>query len=305
MKSRAVVAALLLVVSATPVDAQLQSRPVPNAGVESFTVQSPSMGVRFSLNVGMPEGYKAGDGKKYPALIVTDGDFTFGNVHEAVGSLTGVITPLFVISVGTSLEEGETEHTKRRIYEFSPPGWDRKDPFGELLTQFCTSLKTAEGRCTGGSGKFLTAIATEMIPLLAAKFPIDTTQLGLFGLSAGGFFSSWVIFQPNSPFKKYIISSPAMSYGRGEIFRQEAAYAQSHKDLPVGIYLAAGVLEASDPQLEGMGEIVSGMSHLAGMLASRKYPGLKLTIEFHPGMGHTDVMATSVVRGLRTLYAKQ
>lgn len=304
MKSGAIVAAVLLVCSAARVDAQLQSRPVPHRDIESFTFQSPSMGVRFSLNVGMPEGYKAGDGKKYPALIVTDGDFVFGNVHEAVGSLSGVITPLFVISVGTSLEEGETEHTKRRIYEFSPPGWDRKDPFGELLTQFCTTLKTAEGRCTGGSGKFLTAIATEMIPLLAARFPIDTAQLGLFGLSAGGFFSSWVIFQANSPFKNYIISSPAMSYGRGEIFRQEAAYAQSHKDLPVGIYLAAGTLEATDPQLEGMGEIVSGMSHLAGILATRKYPGLKLTIEFHPGMGHTDVMATSVVRGLRTLYAK-
>lgn len=298
-------AALLLLVSlAKQADAQLQSRPVPNRGVESFTFQSPSMGVRFSLNVGMPEGYKAGDGKKYPALIVTDGDFAFGNVHEAVGSLSGVITPLFIISVGTSLEEGEPEHTKRRIYEFSPPGWDRKDPFGEMLTQFCVSLKTVEERCTGGSGRFLTAIATEMIPLLAARFPIDTAQLGLFGLSAGGFFTSWAIFQANSPFRNYIISSPAMSYGRGEIFRQEAAYAKTHKDLPVGIYLAAGTLEATDPQLEGIGEIVSGMSHLAGVLASRKYPGLKLTIEFHPGMGHTDVMATSVVRGLRTLYAR-
>jgi hypothetical protein len=46
------------------------------------------------------------------------------------------------------------------------------------------------------------------------------------------------------------------------------------------------------------------MSHLAGVLASRQYPGLRMTIEFHPGMGHSDVMAPSVVRGLRTLYAK-
>jgi hypothetical protein len=53
-----------------------------------------------------------------------------------------------------------------------------------------------------------------------------------------------------------------------------------------------------------LGEIVSGMSHLAGVLASRQYPGLKMTIEFHPGMGHMDVMGTSVVRGLRSLYAK-
>jgi hypothetical protein len=262
------------------------------------------MGVRFSLNVGMPPGYKPGDGRKYPALIVTDGDFAFPGVHAAAGSLSDVITPLFIISVGTALDEGEEEHTRRRIYEFSPPGWDRKDPFGVLVEDFCRRMKSPEGRCTGGAGKFLTAIASEMIPQLASRFPIDTTQLGLFGLSAGGFFTSWAIFQPDSPFRKYLISSPAMSYGRGEIYRQEAAYAERHKDLAVGIYLASGALEAADPMLEGVGEIVSGMSHFAGVLATRKYPGLKVTVEYHPGMGHSDVMGTSVVRGLRTLYAK-
>ena len=304
MKTAAVTAGFVLAFASSSAHAQLQSRPVPNAGVESFTFQSPSMGVRFSLNVGLPEGYKAGDGKKYPALIVTDGDFFFGNVYESASTLSSVITPLFIISVGTALDEGEEEHTRRRIYEFSPPGWNRQDTFGQAVEGFCKRFKSPEARCTGGSGKFLTAIATEMIPLLAAKFPIDTTQLGLFGISAGGFFASWAIFQPNTPFKKYIISSPAMAYGRGEVFRQEAEYAKTHKDLAVGIYLASGGLEAADPQLEGVGEIVSGTSHLAGVLASRQYPGLKLTIESHPGMGHTDVVGTSVVRGLRTLYAK-
>ena len=305
MKATAATTAILLAVSAIrAAGQQLQTRPVPTGDVQSFTFQSPSMGVRFSLNVGMPAGYKSGDGKKYPALIITDGDFEFPVVNQAARSLAGAITPLFIISVGTALDEGEEEHTRRRIYEFSPPGWDRKDAFGQAVEGFCRSFKSDEGRCTGGAGKFLTAIAAEMIPQLAAKFPIDTTELGLSGLSAGGFFTSWAIFQPNSPFKKYIISSPAMAYGRGEIFRQESDYAANHKDLPVGIYLAAGILEASDPLLEGMGEIVSGMSHLAGVLGSRKYPGLKLTIEYHPGMGHSDVMGTSVVRGLRTLYGK-
>jgi predicted alpha/beta superfamily hydrolase len=305
MKAAAVTTAFLLALFATGANGQqLQTRPVPTGDVQSFTFQSPSMGVRFSLNVGMPSGYQPGDGKKYPALIVTDGDFAFPGVYQAARSLGGAITPLFIISVGTSIDEGEMEHTRRRIYEFSPPGWDRKDPFGQGVEEYCRRFKSEEGRCTGGAGKFLTAIASEMIPELAAKFPIDTAQLGLFGLSAGGFFTSWVIFQPNSPFKKYLISSPAMAYGDGEIFRQEAGYAASHKDLPVGIYLGAGVLEASDPELEGMGEIVSGMSHFAGVLATRKYPALKVTIEYHSGMGHTDVMGTSAVRGLRTLYGK-
>jgi predicted alpha/beta superfamily hydrolase len=304
MKTVAMLSGLFLAFASISANAQLQSRPVPNGGVESFTFQSPSMGVRFSLNVGMPSGLRPGDGKKYPALIVTDGDFTFANVYQQASTLAGVITPLFIISIGTSLEEGEEEHTRRRIYEFSPPGWDRKDPFGQGVEGYCKTFKSPEGRCTGGAEKFLTSLTSEMIPLLAAKYPIDTKELGLFGLSAGGFFTSWVIFQPNTPFNKYIISSPAMSYGHGEIFRQEAAYAKTHKDLAAGIYFAAGGLEVADPQLEGIGEIVSGMSHLAGVLASRQYPDLKITIEIHPGMGHMDVMGTSVVRGLRSLYVK-
>jgi len=107
MRTVTLTAGFLLAFASTSAHAQLQSRPVPARAVESFTFQSPSMGVRFSLNVGLPQGYKAGDGKKYPALIVTDGDFVFGNVYESASTLGGVITPLFIISVGTSLDEGE------------------------------------------------------------------------------------------------------------------------------------------------------------------------------------------------------
>jgi hypothetical protein len=84
----------------------------------------------------------------------------------------------------------------------------------------------------------------------------------------------------------------------------EERYAASHKDLPVSIYMASGTLEATDQFLEGKGLSVSGMSHLAGVLASRNYPGFTQTVEYHPGMGHTDVMGTSVVRGMRVLYPK-
>ena len=153
MKTAAVTAGFLLAVASSSAQAQLQSRPVPNRGVESFTFQSPSMGVRFSLNVGLPAGYKTGDGKKYPALIVTDGDFVFSNVYESAATLSGAITPLFIISVGTSLEEAEAEHTRRRIYEFSPPGWDRQDKFGQAVEAYCKRFKSPEDRCTGGSGK--------------------------------------------------------------------------------------------------------------------------------------------------------
>ena len=302
-RSLPVLAAVL--VSAPPATAQLTSRPVPSIGVESFTFQSPSMGVRFAVNVGLPVGYQPGAARKYPALISTDGDWVFGGVYDGVRSLTNqrVIEPMFVVSIGTSFDDGTETWTRRRVYEFSPD-WDLQDPFGQAVTATCAKVHAEPGKCVGGQGRFLNAIVTELIPLVAARYPIDSTDLGLFGISAGGYFASWTIFQPNAPFKRYIISSPAMAYGNGEIFGQEARYAKDHRDLPVGIYFGAGTLEAEEGFLEGVGRIVSGMSRISGLLAGRKYPGVRLVTEYHPGMSHGDVMGTVVIRGLRTLYGE-
>jgi predicted alpha/beta superfamily hydrolase len=160
-------------------------------------------------------------------------------------------------------------------------------------------------RCSGGAPKFMEFIVSELLPRLEAKYPVDPERLGLFGVSAGGFFASWAIFQPNSPFRAYIIQSPAMAYGDGEIFRLEQRYAGEHKDLKVGIYLASGSLEMADPYLEGMGQIVSGQVRLAAALAGRHYPGLKLYTEILPGLSHGDAAGTALVRGIRLLYGKE
>ena len=285
---------------------QLETRPVPSRGVESFTFESPSMGVRFAVNVGLPGGFDPAGDERYPALIVTDGDWAFPGVHYPAANLMeeGAIESLFVISVGTDLADGQVEWVRRRVYEFSPPGWDLADPFGEVVKEACDEFEAGPGRCTGGAGPFLEVIASELLPMVSERYPVDLDRLGLFGVSAGGFFASWALFQPNSPFTKYIISSPAMAYGDGEIFRLEERYASGHEDLPVSVYFGAGGLEIQDGFLEGVGQIVSGMTRLGGLLAGREYPGLEMVSEVHPGMGHTDVMGTVVARGLRVLYGR-
>jgi predicted alpha/beta superfamily hydrolase len=144
-----------------------------------------------------------------------------------------------------------------------------------------------------------------MLPLIVGKFPIDPDQLGLFGISAGGYFAAWTVFQPNTPFKKYIISSPALAYGNDEIFRQEVRYATGHKDLAAEIYFGAGDLEIHTEAFEAVVKTVSGMLHLAAVLRSRSYPSLRVLTEVHRGMGHSDVMGTTVIRGLRSLYGSR
>lgn len=294
----------LLLLAAPAAAQQLEPRSIPSRNVESYSYRSPTMGNRYDISVGAPGGFRPAPGKKYPALVVTDRNLTFPNALDAIRSLEGIIEDLFVISVGTPFEEGDSSHVRRRVYEFSPPGWAMADPFGKEVTKACQQFHSEAGRCVGGASRFLAFIATEVLPAVMAKYPIDRERLGLFGLSAGGFFASYAIFQPNSPFTTYIISSPAMAYGDGEVFRQEERYPGANKDLKVGIYLGSGSLEADDPFLEGIGRIVSGQVHFAAMLRSRKYPSLKLFSEIHPGLGHSDAAGSTLIRGLRLLYAK-
>lgn len=283
---------------------ELAPRPIPTQHVEAFSLRSPSMGVTYDIVVGTPASYDGTRTRSYPLMVVTDGSHTFFPMFDAARSLaSGQSAPeMLVVSVGVPLEEGDQGWVRRRVYEFSPPGWTRDDPFGRIVSATCAQMKSAPERCTGGAPAFLAMIVRELLPLVQRKYPVDTTDMALYGVSAGGFFAAWSMFQPSSPFRKYIVSSGAMAYGNGEVFRQEAAWAAAHKDFPVGVYLSVGSLEADDPFLEGAGWIVSGTARLAAALKGRNYPGLSMTVETLPGLGHSDAAPTAMVRGIRALY---
>ncbi|MDX2057912.1 MAG: hypothetical protein SFV24_08945 [Gemmatimonadales bacterium] len=301
---RAVFLAALMFGGRRAVAQQFEPRPVPTRDIASFTFRSPSMGVRYGINVGFPAAFGPETGKRYPALIVTDGDQVFDGVFDAARRLMsqGAIGPMFVISIGSELAQGDTSWISRRFYEFTPDDWNLMDPVGQLIVKVCEAYRSPPGRCTGGAPGFFGAIVNEMLPVILAKYPVDRDQLGLFGISAGGFFASWAVFQPSSPFRKYLISSPALAYGNDRIFREEARHASGHQDLRAAIYFGAGGLEVQDEPYEAVIKTVSGMLQLAAVLRTRNYPSLTMVTEVHPGMGHSDVMGTSVVRGLRTLY---
>lgn len=290
------------------VDAQrLEPRSIPTRRVESYSFRSAIMDRQYDISIGYPVEYEANPSKKYPVLIATDGNHMFPIVWGTIDGLMdqGTIESIILVTVGTPFESGDTAWARRRVHEFSPPGWEMKDPFGRAVKAgICDRYRVEQAKCVGGAPDFLRFLSTELLPLLDGKLRMDRDELGFFGVSAGGFFGAWAMFQPGSPFKRYILSSPAMAYGDDEIFRQEARWAESHEDLPVSVYMAFGTLEMDDAYTEGMGHITSGTARLAGVLRGRSYPGLRLLSEVHQGLGHSDTAPVSLARGLRLLYAK-
>jgi predicted alpha/beta superfamily hydrolase len=175
------------------------AEPVPAPGVSAFTFASPAMGETYEVIVGTVFGSGAPGSKKYPALILTDGYGQFETAHAAARSLVSsdAVEPMLIISIGAPVAQGGDAGDRRRVYEFSPPGWAMTDPFGKAVTSFCARMHSAAGRCTGGAPAFLGMIVHELLPRLAERFPIDTARLGLYGLSAGGFFAQLSEPSPN------------------------------------------------------------------------------------------------------------
>lgn len=136
--------ALVLLFSASGLAAQdLTPRTFPIKSVESWSYRSPSMEQTYDISVGLPPGYAANPTRSWPALVVTDGNQAFPVAFDAARGLAdqGDIEGLIVISVGTRMEEGDSTWVRRRIYEFSPPGWDRKTS--------SASESRRPARCTG------------------------------------------------------------------------------------------------------------------------------------------------------------
>lgn len=288
---------------------RLEPRPIPTRRIESYTIRSAITDRSYDISIGFPAEYAAHPEKKYPALIATDGNHVFPVVWGTVDGLVdqGTIEPMIVVAIGTPFESGDSAWVRRRVHEFSPPDWPMTDPFGQAVKQgVCERYQVrALTDCVGGAPKFLQVIISEVLPAVEQRARIDRTRLGLFGVSAGGFFGAWTMFRPESPFTRYILSSPAMAYGDGQIFRDEARWAQSHQDLAVSVYLAFGTLEMDDAYMEGIGHIASGTARLAGVLRGRNYPGLRLHSEVHQGLGHVDTAPAALARGLRLLYPRQ
>ncbi len=285
---------LPLLCHADEVDGKLKPTEFPvHEVVKSYTYYSEIMKGTYEIIVKVPYEYTSFPDRIYPALVVTDGLFTIADM-ALMQNRHRLEKQMILVSIRSPKGKG------RRLFEFSPPDWDMKDRFGQIYLKRCAVKKPSE--CSGGAPLLLDFIADELLVELSNHYRIDHDNLTLGGHSAGGFFTAWTMFQQNSPFKHYIISSPALNYGNGEIFRLEDAYALSHKDFDIGIYMSSGALEMSDPYLEGVAEIVSGQARLSALLSRRNYPSLRLDSEIHQGKDHDDVILSSFIHGVRRLF---
>ncbi|MBL0116271.1 MAG: hypothetical protein IPP45_13255 [Sphingomonadales bacterium] len=147
----------------------------------------------------------------------------------------GTFATTIIVGVATLLREGFSTYSSNGT---ELPGHGTADPLGLQLKGLFTSLQEmrkdrpshATEILAGGYSAFLSFLRDDLLPDLAAHYPIDLDgNHTLIGDSSGGHFALRALFDPKSPFSKYIAMVRALARHLEEIEAAEAAVAATFR----------------------------------------------------------------------------
>ncbi|SFB04500.1 hypothetical protein SAMN05216266_1043 [Amycolatopsis marina] len=200
-----------------------------------------------------------------------------------------------VVGVGPATDDfGAAMRIRGR--DLTPTVWRQPNPRRQGSTE------------SGGAARFLDFLTGDVIPWVEAEYPVDPMRRTLFGASLGGLFGLYTLFHRPRAFAGYVLSSPATWWDDGLVLRYERAWAERHDDLPARVFVGVGELEEDPerywpPSMATAEElrrahIVSTVETLAGRLAARGYPGLRLRQLTLAGHHHLTAVPDALMRGL-------
>jgi hypothetical protein len=271
-------------------------------GTRSYSLAARHIDQTFLIDVCRP-ALPVAAGRKVPVVYVLDGNGAFGLTAQTAQMLQlgqDPIPPMLIVGVGYRFDRSSAaraQHAVSRTRDFTPtddPAW-RETQRAAMLAQGMDAETAA-----GGAPAFLRFISEELKPFIAERYPAaDADDQTLIGMSLGGLFALYALFDQPAAFRRHVVVSPALWWAQRMIFRQEAALAAGASDLPVRLFLAVGALEEADGAPYWP---VSGLADLAATLRARNYPGLRMTQHVFPDEHHMSVLPGAVSRGLRTVF---
>lgn len=278
-----------------------------NANLLQFVVEARGLG-RYTIDVSLPRARKPGE--KFPVIVVTDGNMFFDTVQAYLHGGAGIISyipAVIVIGVGYPADEGLGSFLARRTFDFYGD-WDMTDTVGKLLRESLEGVKAAEGKPelemkAGGAVRFGDFLRNELLPALAEQFPIDiSAKHTLIGVSSGGHYVLRALYDPDSPFSRYVCISPGFGAGAGAIEKLEAQYAAAYSDLEAKLYICCGREEIATMAFARIG---SGVIWVAEQFANRAWKSAHVEWEILNNENHHSSPTRAIASGLRSVFGKR
>jgi predicted alpha/beta superfamily hydrolase len=282
---------------ALPVPVAGQEAPPPKRyelpSTEVHRIEAKALGRAYDVVVWLPPSYASSPDRKYPVLFTTDMPQSLPliiGLHRRLRASERGVEDAIIVGLGYAVGDDGT-HSRRRDYTPTPHGDIDAEP---------TSAKPVE---YGEAESYRLHLRDELFPFLETRYRIDPTRRIYAGHSYGGLFGTHVLLTEPEMFRKYILMSPSLWYGRRVMIARERGYAMRHKDLPADAYFMIGGEETvPDPDILPFGNsrmaMVEDMAELTAMLKSRGYPSLTVESRVFPGEDHGSVYPDAIKAGM-------
>lgn len=236
---------------------------------------STQTGKQHSLIISVPDSAEKNPTVRYPVVYLLDAQWDFPLVYATVGKLHfDKLLPEMVL-VGLSYGGNSPDYGALRSDDYLP-----------------TRAKGRDGNERGGGApRFLSWLETDVFPLIEREYRGDPNQRILAGISHGGHFTLYALFEKPELFAGYIAANPSVGWNERELFRREKAFRAAHPKLERRLWLSSGSEESPDYLADELG--------FFKQITQSRYQGLALKVHSVPGGRHASSEGESFTRGLR------
>jgi predicted alpha/beta superfamily hydrolase len=288
---------------------EFDPKPASTRRHDQFEVVADGLG-RYIIDVSLPLGHDKVDAR-FPVILAVDGNLLFDMaqvvLHGGFATVSSMLPPSIVVGVGYPADEGRASFYARRNYDFHGP-WAMTDSLGQRLHSIFNMLKAADGPAdiemrAGGYERFMGFLRDELLPSLAARYPIDLKgRHTVIGDSSGGHFVLRALYDSASPFRRYICISPSFGAADNAIQKSEAEYALAHDDLDVDLFICCGRVEIDQEPFAASCRFGSGVTWIAEQFAIRRWPNARIDWEIMNNEDHGSIQLRAIAAGLRSVH---
>lgn len=252
---------------------QIPQVSIPNT--QQLTIQSEIVANQeYVLHVNLPGNYNDTT-RNFPVVYLLDSQWDFPLLSSIYGQqyYDGFIPEVIIVGIT----------------------WGGTNPnYDQLRARDLTPPNAVQGEMYGNAANFLGFIKNELSPYVESTFRVKKSDRTLVGSSFGGLFTLYALFNETSFFQKYILTSPATSWGNEAIYKIEKQYSAKNKDLPVRLYMAVG--EKED---------VNMFTKWENTLQSRNYKGLYIQTKVLENIGHSGTKPEGYTRGMQWAFKRR
>ncbi len=241
---------------------------------------SPVVKNSFYIQTQLPLEYSDSTAKRYPVVIMLDGNFHFPMLAASVRQYEkgGLLPPIILVGIGYKSFK-DMDSLRVRDYLYPAP------------------LPSDEMKASGGGERFRQFVVQELLPSIDSTYRTTTDNRALLGHSFGGYFALYTLLNQaknkTHEFKNFVAASSPIWYNNYYLNQLPTQLSAAAGKDSTNLFLSVGELE--NPQWD-----IKPYKELTAKLKTVKT--LNVMGGSYSQLGHMDTGQLSFLKGLQAFY---